>query len=112
MSTVFGVAADKVRVYKLHGNIAHHDRLATIRAFAKDDAHAVLLCTDVAARGLDLPNITNVLQYEPPSDIKDYIHRLGRSARIGHSGEGLLWLLPSEVEYLARLKAVGATLQS
>ena len=66
----------------------------------------VLLCTDVAARGLDIPAVDWIIQYDPPDDPKEYIHRVGRTAR-GRSGRGraLLLLLPEELGFLAYLKA-------
>ena len=65
-----------------------------------------LLCTDVAARGLDIPAVDWIIQYDPPDDPKEYIHRVGRTAR-GRSGRGraLLLLLPEELGFLAYLKA-------
>lgn len=65
----------------------------------------ILLCTDVAARGLDIPAVDWIIQYDPPDDPKEYIHRVGRTAR-GRSGRGraLLMLLPQEIGFLKYLK--------
>ena len=64
-----------------------------------------LLCTDVAARGLDIPAVDWIVQYDPPDDPKEYIHRVGRTAR-GRSGRGraLLLLLPQELAFLRYLQ--------
>lgn len=64
----------------------------------------ILLCTDVAARGLDIPAVDWIIQFDPPDDPKEYIHRVGRTARAGHSGKALLFLLPEEVGFLKYLK--------
>lgn len=63
----------------------------------------VLFCTDVAARGLDLPQVTWIVQYNAPSSAAEYIHRIGRTARIGCHGSSLLFLAPSEAEYVSSL---------
>ena len=70
-----------------------------------------MLCTDVAARGLDIPDVDWIIQYDPPDDPKEYIHRVGRTAR-GATGKGraLLFLLPSELGFLKYLRAAKATL--
>ena len=66
--------------------------------------NGILLSTDVAARGLDIPNVDWVVQYDPPDDPKEYIHRVGRTAR-GASGAGraLLILVPNELGFLKYL---------
>jgi len=64
-----------------------------------------LLCTDVAARGLDIPKVDWIIQFDPPDDPRDYIHRVGRTARAGKAGKSLLFLLPSELGFLRFLKA-------
>jgi len=64
-----------------------------------------LLSTDVAARGLDIPGIDWIVQYDPPDDPKDYIHRVGRTARgIDGKGKALLFLLPCELQFLNFLR--------
>ena len=54
----------------------------------------ILFCTDVASRGLDLPNVANVIEYDPPFTIDDHLHRIGRSARLGNEGNATFFLLP------------------
>lgn len=73
--------------------------------------HGVLLCTDVAARGLDIPYVDWIVQYDPPDDPRDYIHRVGRTAR-GASGTGkaLMFLTPEELGFLKYLKAAKVTM--
>ncbi|PFX33563.1 putative ATP-dependent RNA helicase DDX31 [Stylophora pistillata] len=62
---------------------------------------------DVAARGLDLPHVNWIVQYNTPGNPADYVHRVGRTARIGLKGNALLFLTPAEVEYLDILKQHG-----
>lgn len=64
----------------------------------------ILLCTDVAARGLDIPRVDWIIQFDPPDDPRDYIHRVGRTARAGKVGKSLLFLLESELGFLRYLK--------
>ena len=80
---------------ELHGRIAHDKRTAIYSDFLKKKA-AVMLATDVAARGLDFPGLDWVLQLDCPEDAATYIHRVGRTARFRMRGNGLLVLLPSE----------------
>ena len=63
---------------------------------ADGNTGAVLVCTDVAARGLDIPNVQNVLHYQCPFNAEIYVHRCGRTARIGKTGETLALLAPSD----------------
>jgi ATP-dependent RNA helicase DDX31/DBP7 len=58
----------------------------------------VLICTDVASRGLDLPNVDFVIEYDPPFASEDHVHRIGRTARAGKSGRSLIFLLPGTEE--------------
>jgi ATP-dependent RNA helicase DDX31/DBP7 len=82
-------------VFKLHGGLSQPVRTATLSSFMKSNAsHSILFCTDVAARGLDMPNISTVIEYDPPFTINDHLHRIGRSARVGKEGSATLFLLP------------------
>ncbi|KAF9434073.1 ATP-dependent RNA helicase dbp7 [Entomortierella beljakovae] len=101
-----GAVLPDVPLFRLHGNLAQALRTDTYFEFCKSPS-GVLFATDVAARGLDLPDVSHIIQYDPPSDLKDYVHRVGRTARLGRDGEALLFLLPSEVKYLELLTAQG-----
>ena len=71
----------------LHGGMTQSARERSLGRFAAG-ANDVLVATDVAARGLDLEHITHVINFDPPADEKDYLHRVGRTARAGRSGTG------------------------
>lgn len=93
-------------IYKLHGSMSQVSRTATLSHFSKDvSRHAILFCTDVASRGLDMPDIKNVVEYDPPFTLEDHVHRVGRTARAGSSGFSVLFLLPGEEEnYISRIE--------
>ncbi|KAJ1628486.1 P-loop containing nucleoside triphosphate hydrolase protein [Pavlovales sp. CCMP2436] len=90
-------------VLDLHGNQKQNKRTATFFEFCKADK-GTLLCTDVAARGLDIPSVDWIVQYDPPDDPREYIHRVGRTARAGAAGRALLLLLPEELGFVKFLK--------
>ena len=91
-------------VLELHGKQKQQKRTNTFFEFV-NAPHGVLLCTDVAARGLDIPAVDWIVQFDPPDEPRNYIHRVGRTAR-GATGKGksLLFLQPSEVGFLEHLK--------
>ena len=93
-------------VRRLHGNVPQIERQKTYRAFGAAKS-GVLICTDVAARGLDLTTVDWIVQYDPPEETADYVHRVGRTARKGERGHSLLFLLPREAAYLGVLEARG-----
>ena len=86
-------------LFKLHGNLNQDVRSSTFQAFSACSS-GILLCTDVAARGLDVPAVNWIIQYDVPSDPAAYVHRIGRTARIGASGDAVLLLLSNERPYL------------
>lgn len=87
-------------VMDIHGRQTQQKRSATFRDFNNKQT-GILLCTDVAARGLDIPEVDWIVQYDPPDDTKEYIHRVGRTCR-GYQAQGraLLFLLDEEKGYL------------
>ncbi|XP_047624734.1 probable ATP-dependent RNA helicase DDX31 isoform X4 [Phacochoerus africanus] len=95
-------ASPPLTFLRLHGDMEQEERTAVFQEFSRSKA-GVLLCTDVAARGLDLPQVTWIVQYTAPSSPAEYIHRIGRTARIGFQGSSLLILAPSEAEYVNSL---------
>ncbi|CAD6336627.1 unnamed protein product [Miscanthus lutarioriparius] len=96
--------------YDIHGQLKQQKRTSTFFQFLKEK-RGILLCTNVAARGLDIPNVDYIVQYDPPDDPKDYIHRVGRTAR-GDEGKGsaLLFILPEELKLLIYLQAANISL--
>lgn len=91
-------------VLDLHGKQKQQKRTNTFFEFC-NAAKGTLICTDVAARGLDIPAVDWIVQFDPPDDPRDYIHRVGRTAR-GADGKGksLMFLQPCEVGFLEHLK--------
>ncbi|XP_011408803.1 PREDICTED: ATP-dependent RNA helicase HAS1-like, partial [Amphimedon queenslandica] len=85
------------------GRQKQQKRTSTFFEFCQSEK-CILLCTDVAARGLDIPEVDWIIQYDPPDDPKEYIHRVGRTARAGARGKALLFLLPEELSFLCYLK--------
>jgi ATP-dependent RNA helicase DDX10/DBP4 len=79
----------------LHGKIKQDKRTSIYVDFSRKKA-ACLLCTDIAARGLDFPNVDWVVQLDAPEDAAMYIHRVGRTARYNSNGRALLMLMPTE----------------
>uniref|UniRef100_A0A672ZWU2 ATP-dependent RNA helicase n=1 Tax=Sphaeramia orbicularis TaxID=375764 RepID=A0A672ZWU2_9TELE len=91
-------------VMAIHGKQKQTKRTTTFFQFCNADS-GILLCTDVAARGLDIPEVDWIVQYDPPDDPKEYIHRVGRTARgINGRGHALLILRPEELGFLRFLK--------
>ncbi|XP_060595886.1 probable ATP-dependent RNA helicase DDX31 [Ruditapes philippinarum] len=89
-------------VYRLHGHMAQKDRTTAFQEFCSAKS-GLLLCTDVAARGLHLPFVEWVIQYTCPSAVTDYVHRVGRTARVGTSGSSIIFILPSEIQFIKHL---------
>ncbi|KAL1967999.1 hypothetical protein VTN77DRAFT_2416 [Rasamsonia byssochlamydoides] len=104
-ATAFSNPSNPVTIHKLHGSLPQHVRTSTLSAFARSRDAAVLICTDVASRGLDLPNVDFVVEYDPAFSADDHLHRIGRTARLGRDGRALIFLLPGcEENYVDILK--------
>jgi len=100
----------KLKRHEVHAGALHGDMTqgARERALARFRSGSIttLVATDVAARGLDLDNITHVINFDPPEDDTAYVHRVGRTGRAGRSGNGVTLVLPEqqgEVSRVARL---------
>ncbi|KAF2396530.1 ATP-dependent RNA helicase dbp7 [Trichodelitschia bisporula] len=101
-----------VTCYRLHGSFPQATRTKTLQAFTKDTSPSFLLCTDVASRGLDLPDIDVVIEYDPPFSKDEHLHRIGRTARAGRNGRAMIFLLPGPeegyIQVLDKLRSEGA----
>ena len=99
------------RLVALHGRMKQAARERALEAFAAAPG-GVLLATDVAARGLDIPGVDWVLQLDPPQDPAAFVHRCGRTARAGAAGASLALLLPGEEAYVDFLRLRGVPLEA
>jgi ATP-dependent RNA helicase RhlE len=81
-----------IRIDSLHGDKSQNKRSRILTMFRQNKID-VLIATDVAARGIDIPNITHVINYDEPANYNDYIHRIGRTGRIGKSGTALTFVV-------------------
>eukprot|EP00746_Dinoflagellata_sp_MGD_P163324 gnl/MRDRNA2_/MRDRNA2_91297_c0_seq1.p1 gnl/MRDRNA2_/MRDRNA2_91297_c0~~gnl/MRDRNA2_/MRDRNA2_91297_c0_seq1.p1 ORF type:complete len:707 (+),score=191.71 gnl/MRDRNA2_/MRDRNA2_91297_c0_seq1:88-2208(+) len=105
--------AKSSRLEKLHGQMTQKARTKSYENFvnAPSDAGGVLLATDLVARGIDIPEVQWIVQYDAPSDPSAFVHRIGRTARAGKSGKSLALLLPNEDSYILFLQNRGVSLR-
>ncbi|KAK3389529.1 P-loop containing nucleoside triphosphate hydrolase protein [Podospora didyma] len=87
-----------VVLHKLHGSLTQPVRTATLNAFTNCKEPAVLITTDISSRGLDVPTVDLVIEYDPAFAVADHVHRIGRTARAGRAGRAVLFLLPGPEE--------------
>lgn len=88
----------------LYGTLHQLRRMSIYEDFCRKQS-AILFATDLAARGLDFPEVNWVVQVDCPEDVDTYIHRVGRTARYHRNGESLLLLMPSEIPIVEKLMA-------
>lgn len=79
----------------IHGDLRQHKRDRVIKAF-RNKKYRIIIATDIAARGLDIPHIEHVINYDLPQCPEDYIHRIGRTARAGASGSAVCFISPQD----------------
>jgi len=99
------LAFHQIDAVALHGDLNQGQRERALRRFESGQAQT-LVATDVAARGLDLPDITHVINFDPPAEHSGYVHRVGRTGRAGRGGVGITLVLPdqqADVSRVARL---------
>ena len=103
----FGTALQQILtemgIELLHGKMVQKRREKTMERF-RDGSSRILFCTDVAARGIDVSDVQWVVQYDAPQDPSFYVHRVGRSARAGRTGQSLLFLTRKEEAYVDLLR--------
>ncbi|KAF7274293.1 hypothetical protein GWI33_013035 [Rhynchophorus ferrugineus] len=92
-----------IELFKLHGSMDQSVRKEVFMGFKKAK-RGVLLCTDVAARGLDVPEADCIIQYTGPQSDEDYLHRVGRTGRAGKPGSAIIFLTHEEQEFVSRLQ--------
>jgi superfamily II DNA/RNA helicase len=88
---------------ELHGDMAQPVRMDTLERF-KNGEIKILVCSDVAARGLDMPKVSHVFNYDVPGHPEDYVHRIGRTGRAGRSGKAFMLATPADGKALANIE--------
>ena len=88
---------EKFKADALHGNLRQSKRTTVMSAF-RNKKFTILVATDIAARGLDVPHIEHVINYDLPQVAEDYIHRMGRTARAGAEGSSLSFITSNDRE--------------
>ncbi|OAN75840.1 DEAD/DEAH box helicase [Jannaschia sp. EhC01] len=89
----------------IHGDLDQSHRMRTLAGF-RDGTITFLVASDVAARGLDIPNVSHVINYDVPSHAEDYVHRIGRTGRAGKTGVAITLCVPSDEKYLNAIEAL------
>ena len=92
----------------IHGDISQAQREKTLSKF-RDQKVRILIATDVAARGIDVINLTHVINYSLPQDPEYYVHRIGRTGRAGHEGTAITFITPSEYKQLMFIQRLAKT---
>ncbi|MEO0762424.1 MAG: DEAD/DEAH box helicase, partial [Pseudomonadota bacterium] len=91
----------------LHGDLDQSVRTATLDGF-RNGTIKILVASDVAARGLDIPNVSHVVNFDVPTHPEDYVHRIGRTGRAGREGRAFTIATPSDDKYIARITELTA----
>ncbi|MDG4649288.1 DEAD/DEAH box helicase [Roseibacterium sp. SDUM158017] len=89
----------------IHGDLDQSHRTRTLDGF-RDGSIRFLVASDVAARGLDIPNVSHVINYDVPSHAEDYVHRIGRTGRAGRKGVAVTISVPSDAKYLGAIESL------
>lgn len=89
----------------LHGDLDQHVRMQTLDKFRNGEL-TYLIASDVAARGLDIPDVSHVFNFDVPTHAEDYVHRIGRTGRAGRSGQAFTLATPEEQKYVAAIESL------
>lgn len=89
----------------IHGDLDQSQRMRTLDGF-REGSLRFLVASDVAARGLDVPSVSHVFNYDVPSHAEDYVHRIGRTGRAGRKGRAITIAVPADEKYLTAIEAL------
>ncbi|PPD18609.1 MAG: DEAD/DEAH box helicase [Methylocystis sp.] len=89
----------------LHGDMDQLARMASLDAFKNGDV-SLIVCSDVAARGLDIPDVSHVLNFDVPTHSEDYVHRIGRTGRAGRSGVAITLVTGDDMKYIDQIQSL------
>ncbi len=92
----------------IHGDLEQKERMAILKSFVEEKLQ-LLIASDVAARGLDIPSVSHVINFDIPTQPEDYVHRIGRTGRAGRKGKAISICLQSEIKYLEKIEKLVGT---
>jgi len=92
-----------VRVGAMHGNLAQNERESIMKSFRSGELH-IMIATDVVGRGIDVTGISHIINYDLPDDPENYVHRIGRTGRMGKDGVAIAFVTPDQGEQLTRIE--------
>ena len=93
------------KAVNINGSLAQQQRLNALNRFKSNDRN-ILIATDVASRGLDIPNVDVVINFDIPGNSKDYVHRVGRTARAGRTGRAVTLVTQYDVEIFQKIESL------
>ena len=93
------------KAVNIHGKLTQQQRLNSLNKF-KSNERNILIATDVASRGLDIPNVDIVMNFDIPGNSKDYVHRVGRTARAGKTGKAITLVSQYDVEIFQKIETL------
>jgi ATP-dependent RNA helicase DeaD len=97
--------ADGIECREIHGNLAQNKRDHVMKGF-RGGKFDVLIATDLASRGIDVADISHIIQYDISEDPEVYVHRVGRTARMGQRGKAFLFVMPDQGDELTKIEAL------
>ena len=98
-------ASTRKRVAAMHGDLPQSLRNRIMQGF-RDGKIVYLVATDVVGRGIDVKNISHIINYDLPNDPENYVHRIGRTGRIGADGVAIAFVTPEQGEQLTEIEAL------
>ena len=90
---------------ELHGDLPQSSRTSTLNKFKSGDIQ-LLIASDVAARGLDIADLSHVVNFDVPSNAEDYVHRIGRTGRAGKKGKAFTFVTSEDEKYIEAITAL------
>jgi ATP-dependent RNA helicase DeaD len=97
--------ADGIECREIHGNLAQNKRDRVMKGF-RNSKFDVLVATDLASRGIDVADISHIINYDVPEDPEAYVHRVGRTARMGAAGKAFMFVTPEQGEELTKIESL------
>src|SRR5690606_29018574 len=100
------LAGQGLKIGRIHGGLTPRERKRMMKQ-VRDLEYQYIIATDLAARGIDIPGVSHIINYELPKDLDFYIHRAGRTARAGNQGVSYTIYEPSDEDAIVRLEKMG-----